>query len=138
MKKKLLKIAIIIFIFFGGTFFVYANDKNILPEKKPFLTKEQVRQLVDVVDELRIPVLAYGLRTDFLGETFEGSHYLLAWADKLSELKTVCHCGRKASFVVRRDENSNAVTNGDQVQIGGNDTYESLCRKHFKELVWDR
>jgi thymidine kinase len=107
-------------------------------DEAQFLTKEQVRQLVDVVDELRIPVLAYGLRTDFLGETFEGSHYLLAWADKLSELKTVCHCGRKASFVVRRDEDGNAVTNGDQVQIGGNDTYESLCRKHFKELVWDK
>ena len=107
-------------------------------DEAQFLTKEQARQLVDVVDELRIPVLAYGLRTDFLGETFEGSHYLLAWADKLSELKTVCHCGRKASFVVRRDEDGKAVTNGDQVQIGGNDTYESLCRKHFKELVWDK
>jgi thymidine kinase len=105
-------------------------------DEAQFLTKEQVRQLVDVVDELRVPVLAYGLRTDFLGETFEGSHYLLAWADKLSELKTVCHCGRKASFVVRLDENGNAVTGGDQVQIGGNDTYESMCRKHFKALVW--
>tara|TARA_Y100000296_G_scaffold61667_2_gene71554 strand:- start:1745 stop:2323 length:579 start_codon:yes stop_codon:yes gene_type:complete len=106
-------------------------------DEAQFLTKAQVRQLVDVVDELKIPVLAYGLRTDFLGETFEGSHYLLAWADKLSELKTVCHCGRKASFVVRLDESGNAVTNGDQVQIGGNDTYESMCRKHFKALVWN-
>jgi thymidine kinase len=106
-------------------------------DEAQFLTKEQVRQLVDVVDELKIPVLAYGLRTDFLGETFEGSHYLLAWADKLSELKTVCHCGRKASFVVRLDENGKAVKGGDQVQIGGNDTYESMCRKHFKALVWD-
>ncbi len=106
-------------------------------DEAQFLTKEQVRQLVNVVDELKIPVLAYGLRTDFLGETFEGSHYLLAWADKLSELKTVCHCGRKASFVVRLDENGRAVKTGDQVQIGGNDTYESMCRKHFKQLVWD-
>ncbi len=106
-------------------------------DEAQFLTKEQVRQLIDVVDELKVPVLAYGLRTDFMGETFEGSHYLLAWADKLSELKTVCHCGRKASFVVRLDENGQAVKNGDQVQIGGNDTYESLCRKHFKALVWD-
>ncbi|BFT29592.1 thymidine kinase [Alteromonas sp. D210916BOD_24] len=106
-------------------------------DEAQFLTKEQVRQLVEVVDELKIPVLAYGLRTDFLGETFEGSHYLLAWADKLSELKTVCHCGRKASFVVRRDPNGDAVTDGDQVQIGGNDSYESMCRKHFKQLVWD-
>ncbi|GFD90347.1 thymidine kinase [Tenacibaculum sp. KUL152] len=108
----------------------------IFIDEAQFLTKEQVRQLVDVVDELKVPVLAYGLRTDFLGETFEGSHYLLAWADKLSELKTVCHCGRKASFVVRLDENGNAVKGGDQVQIGGNDTYESMCRKHFKSLVW--
>jgi thymidine kinase len=109
----------------------------IFIDEAQFLTKEQVRQLVEVVDELDVPVLAYGLRTDFLGETFEGSHYLLAWADKLFELKTVCHCGRKANFVVRLDEQGNAVTGGDQVQIGGNDTYESMCRKHFKELVWN-
>jgi thymidine kinase len=109
----------------------------IFIDEAQFLTKEQVRQLVEVVDELDVPVLAYGLRTDFLGETFEGSHYLLAWADKLFELKTVCHCGRKANFVVRLDEQGNAVTGGNQVQIGGNDTYESMCRKHFKELVWN-
>lgn len=106
-------------------------------DEAQFLTKDQVRQLVDVVDELDIPVLAYGLRTDFLGETFEGSHYLLAWADKLSELKTVCHCGRKASFVVRLDEGGNPVKDGDQVKIGGNDSYQSMCRKHFKQHVWD-
>ncbi len=106
-------------------------------DEAQFLTKPQVRQLVEVVDELDIPVLAYGLRTDFLGETFEGSHYLMAWADKLSELKTVCHCGRKASFVVRLDDEGQAVTCGAQVQIGGNDRYESMCRKHFKQLVWD-
>ncbi|WP_137166253.1 thymidine kinase [Salinimonas lutimaris] len=109
----------------------------IFIDEAQFLTKEQVRQLVEVVDELDIPVLAYGLRTDFLGETFEGSHYLMAWADKLAELKTVCHCGRKASFVVRLDDEGKAVTAGDQVQIGGNDRYESMCRKHFKQLVWD-
>ncbi|MBD3586597.1 thymidine kinase [Salinimonas sp. HHU 13199] len=107
-------------------------------DEAQFLTRDQVRQLVEVVDELNIPVLAYGLRTDFLGETFQGSHYLLAWADKLAELKTVCHCGRKASFVVRLDDNGQAVTCGDQVQIGGNDRYESMCRKHFKQLVWDK
>lgn len=106
-------------------------------DEAQFLTKAQVSQLIEVVDELDIPVLAYGLRTDFLGETFEGSHYLLAWADKLFELKTVCHCGRKANFVVRIDENGNAVTSGEQVEIGGNDRYESMCRKHFKALVWD-
>lgn len=109
----------------------------IFIDEAQFLTKEQVRQLVEVVDELDVPVLAYGLRTDFLGETFEGSHYLLAWADKLFELKTVCHCGRKANFVVRLDQDGNAVKGGDQVKIGGNDTYESMCRKHFKALVWN-
>jgi thymidine kinase len=106
-------------------------------DEAQFLTKTQVLQLIHVVDDLNIPVLAYGLRTDFLGETFEGSHFLLAWADKLFELKTVCHCGRKANFVVRLDENGKPVTSGDQVQIGGNDRYESMCRKHFRELVWD-
>jgi len=110
----------------------------IFIDEAQFLTQKQVRELVEVVDELDIPVLAYGLRTDFLGDTFEGSHYLLAWADKLFELKTVCHCGRKANFVVRLDEQGNAVTGGEQVQIGGNDRYESMCRKHFKALVWDK
>ncbi len=108
----------------------------ILIDEAQFLSKQQVKQLTTVVDDLDIPVLAYGLRTDFLGETFEGSHYLLAWADKMFELKTVCHCGRKANFVVRRDENGKPVKEGAQVQVGGNDTYESMCRSHFKELVW--
>ena len=101
-------------------------------DEAQFLTKEQVRQLVDVVDELRIPVLAYGLRTDFLGETFEGSHYLLAWADKLSELKTVCHCGRKATMNIRIDEHGNKVTEGASVEIGGNDRYVATCREHYE------
>ena len=91
-----------------------------------------------MVDDLDIPVLAYGLRTDFVGETFEGSRYLMAWADKLIELKTICHCGRKATFVVRLDEQGNAAKEGAQVEVGGNDRYESMCRKHFKELVWDQ
>lgn len=108
----------------------------ILIDEAQFLSKQQVKQLTTVVDDLDIPVLAYGLRTDFLGETFEGSHYLLAWADKMFELKTVCHCGRKANFVVRRDENGKPVKEGAQVQVGGNDSYESMCRSHFKELVW--
>ena len=105
-------------------------------DEAQFLNKQQVQQLVAVVDELDIPVLAYGLRTDFLGETFEGSRYLLAWADKLIELKTICHCGRKANFVVRIDAQGQAVKEGEQVEVGGNDRYESMCRKHFKELVW--
>lgn len=105
-------------------------------DEAQFLTKQQVQQLTNVVDELDIPVLAYGLRTDFLGETFEGSHYLLAWADKMFELKTICHCGRKGNFVVRMDEKGQPVTEGAQVEVGGNDRYESMCRKHFKQLVW--
>ncbi|WP_100643173.1 thymidine kinase [Alteromonas facilis] len=109
----------------------------IFIDEAQFLSRQQVKDLIDVVDELDIPVLAYGLRTDFAGETFQGSHYLLAWADKLFELKTVCHCGRKANFVVRLDEHGNAVRAGEQVQIGGNDRYESMCRKHFKALIWD-
>jgi thymidine kinase len=109
----------------------------IFVDEAQFLTKAQVRQLVDVVDDLSIPVLAYGLRTDFAGETFEGSHYLLAWADKLFELKTVCHCGRKANFVLRLDEEGNVVKDGDQVEIGGNERYESVCRRHFKAMMWN-
>ncbi|GAC20271.1 thymidine kinase [Paraglaciecola arctica] len=105
-------------------------------DEAQFLTKQQVQQLIYVVDNLNIPVLAYGLRTDFLAETFEGSRYLLAWADKMIELKTICHCGRKATFVVRIDENGQVVKEGEQVEVGGNDRYESMCRQHFAELVW--
>lgn len=100
-------------------------------DEAQFLTKAQVIQCLNIVDTLDIPVLAYGLRTDFLGQTFEGSHYLLAWADKLSELKTVCHCGRKANFVARLDEQGKAIAQGQQVDVGGNEKYVSLCRKHF-------
>ncbi|ESP94521.1 MULTISPECIES: thymidine kinase [Pseudoalteromonas] len=104
----------------------------ILVDESQFLSKEQVSQLTDVVDSLGIPVLCYGLRTDFRGELFEGAQYLLAWADKLIELKTVCHCGRKANHVLRLDEQGNAIADGDQVEIGGNDRYVSVCRKHYK------
>lgn len=108
----------------------------VLIDEAQFLSKAQVKQLLGVVDDLNVPVLAYGLRTDFLGETFEGSHYLLAWSDKIIELKTVCHCGRKANFVVRLDAEGQPVTQGAQVDVGGNEKYESMCRKHFRELVW--
>ena len=78
-------------------------------------------------------MLCYGLRTDFQGEPFNGSKYLLAWADELKELKAICFCGRKATMVIRVDEEGNAITQGSQVEIGGNDLYVSMCRKHFKE-----
>jgi len=108
----------------------------VLIDEAQFLKTEQVKQLTDVVDLLHIPVLAYGIRTDFLGETFSGSAALLAWADKLVELKTICHCGRKANFVIRQDANGVAVKVGQQVEVGGNERYEPLCRAHFKKLVW--
>jgi thymidine kinase len=108
----------------------------VLIDEAQFLSKDQVKQLTDIVDNLHIPVLAYGIRTDFLGETFSGSAALLAWADKLIELKTICHCGKKANFVIRTDENGRAATGGDQVEVGGNERYEPLCRRHFKALVW--
>jgi len=104
----------------------------LLLDEAQFLTKSQVFALGEVVDKLGIPVLAYGLRTDFKGELFEGSLHLLAWADELLEIKTVCHCGKKANMVLRLDENGTPLKSGDQIQIGGNDSYVSVCRKHFK------
>lgn len=107
----------------------------VLIDECQFLTKQQVNELTDVVDKLGIPVLCYGLRTDFQGELFEGSQYLLAWADKLIELKTVCHCGRKANRVIRTNEQGEVVSQGDQVVIGGNDRYSSVCRYHHKQAL---
>ncbi|MEJ2762627.1 thymidine kinase [Photobacterium sp. MCCC 1A19761] len=107
----------------------------VLIDECQFLTKKQVYQLTEVVDKLNIPVLCYGLRSDFRGELFEGSQYLLAWADKLVELKTICHCGRKANMVIRMDEHGRAIADGDQVVIGGNDRYVSVCRTHYKEAL---
>jgi len=107
----------------------------VLIDEAQFLTKTQVKQLTDIVDELHIPVLAYGIRTDFLGQTFSGSAALLAWADKLVELKTICHCGRKANFVIRINSDGNAATHGEQVEVGGNERYQALCRKHFKNFL---
>ncbi len=107
----------------------------VLIDESQFLTQEQVYQITEVVDKLHIPVLCYGLRTDFRGELFEGSKHLLAWADKLVELKTVCHCGRKANRVIRTDINGHAVADGEQIVIGGDDKYESVCRMHYKEAL---
>ncbi len=108
----------------------------VLVDEAQFLTKEQVYQLARICDDLDIPVLAYGIRTDFQGEPFEGSKYLLCWADNLKELKAICRCGRKATMVVRLDSDGNVVRDGAQVEIGGNDRYESICRRHFREAFF--
>ncbi|MDX2300516.1 MAG: thymidine kinase [Xanthomonadaceae bacterium] len=107
----------------------------VLVDEAQFLNKRQVWQLTEVVDRLDIPALAYGLRTDFRGELFEGSQYLLAWADHLTEIKTICHSGRKATMVVRVDEQGRALTEGPQVQIGGNERYVSVSRIEFKNIT---
>ena len=105
----------------------------VLIDEAQFLTKDHVFQLGEITDKLDIPVLAYGLRTDFRGEPFEGSKYLLAWSDNLKELKAICHCGTKATMVLRVDEDGKAITGGSQIEIGGNDRYVSMCRRHFRE-----
>ena len=111
------------------------NNENelscVLIDEAQFLTKDQVGQLGKIVDELNITVMAYGIRTDFQGELFEGSKYLLAWADRLKELRAVCHCGSKATMIVRVSEDGSIMRSGDQVEIGGNERYLSLCRKCF-------
>ncbi len=106
----------------------------VLIDEAQFLSRDQVFQATEIVDQLDIPVLAYGLRTDFQGELFEGSMHLLAWADELRELKTICHTGKKATMVVRVDEQGRALTQGAQVQIGGNDRYVSVSRAEFKRI----
>ncbi len=107
----------------------------VLVDEAQFLSRQQVDELARVVDELDIPVLCFGIRTDFQGEMFPGSSRLLAIADKLQELKTVCTCGRKATMIVRLDESGAVVAAGEQVQIGGNDRYVSKCRRHYRELM---
>ena len=105
------------------------EEKNIhciLVDEAQFLSREQVYQLSEVVDRLNIPVMCFGLRTDFQGELFEGSQYLLAWADRLNEIRTICHTGRKATMVVRIDEDGYAIREGAQVEIGGNERYVSV------------
>ncbi len=107
----------------------------VLIDEAQFLTKEQVLQLTFIVDRLSIPVLAYGLRSDFRGEPFPGSLYLLTWADNLVELKTICHCGKKAGYNMRIDADGIPVKHGEQIQIGGNESYMSTCRAHFYEAL---
>lgn len=105
----------------------------VLVDEAQFLRQAQVRQLTDIADELGIPVLCYGLRTDFQGDLFEGSQWLLAWADDLTEIKTICHCGRKATMVLRLDATGQPVREGAQIEIGGNDRYVSVCRSHHRQ-----
>ncbi|WP_170364792.1 thymidine kinase [Ruegeria arenilitoris] len=107
----------------------------VFVDEAQFLTEEQVWQLARAVDDLKVPVLAYGLRVDFQGKLFPGSAALLALADEMREVRTICRCGRKATMVIRQDENGKTITQGAQVQIGGNETYVSLCRKHWREAV---
>lgn len=107
----------------------------IFVDEAQFLDPKQVWQLARVVDDLGVPVMAFGLRVDFLGELFPGSATLLALADEMREVRTICHCGRKATMVVRKDGEGRVMTGGDQVQIGGNETYVSLCRRHWREAV---
>ena len=107
-------------------------------DEAQFLEKEQVWQLARAVDDLHVPIMCYGLRVDFRGELFPGSAALLALADEMREARTICHCGKKATMVVRQDEAGNVLTDGAQVQIGGNEAYVSLCRRHWREAVGDR
>lgn len=104
----------------------------VLVDEAQFLTKSQVYQLCQVADDMNLPVLAYGLRTDFQGEPFEGSLYLLAWADLLIEIKTICHCGRKATMNMRITADGKPEREGEQVEIGGNARYVSVCRHHYR------
>lgn len=107
----------------------------VFVDEAQFLSPDQVWQLARVADDLGIPVMAYGLRVDFRGQLFPGSAALLALADDLREVRTICHCGRKATMVVRRDAQGRVQTAGAQVQVGGNETYLSLCRRHWREAV---
>ena len=116
------------------------NDGNVdcvFIDEAQFLENEQVWQLARAVDDLHVPIMCYGLRLDFQGKLFPGSATLLALADDLREVRTICHCGRKATMVVRQDDHGNVLTMGEQVQIGGNETYISLCRQHWRLATGD-
>jgi thymidine kinase len=106
-------------------------------DEAQFLSRAQVWQLARAVDDLGVPVMCYGLRVDFQGNLFPGSAALLAWADEMREVRTICHCGKKATMVVRRGPDGTALRDGDQVQVGGNETYVSLCRRHWRQAVGD-
>lgn len=110
----------------------------IFIDEAQFLEKEQVWELARAVDDLKIPIMCYGLRVDFMGELFPGSAALLALSDEMREARTICHCGKKATMVVRQDDAGNVIKDGVQVQIGGNESYVSLCRRHWREAVGER
>lgn len=110
----------------------------VLLDEAQWLTEAQVWQLARAVDDLDVPVMCYGLRVDFRGQLFPGSATLLALADEMREIRTICHCGRKATMVVRRGPDGKALTEGPQIQVGGNETYVSLCRRHWREEVGDK
>jgi thymidine kinase len=112
---------------------VSPDIRCIFIDEAHFLSKAQVWQLTEIVDECHLPVLAYGLRSDFRGEPFEASQYLLAWAEELIEIKTICHCGRKALMTLKMDEEKHDVQTGPQFEVGGNDRYAAVCRRHFKD-----
>ena len=107
----------------------------VFVDEAQFLSPQQVWQLARVVDDLNVPIMCYGLRVDFQGKLFPGSATLLALADEMREIRTICHCGKKATMVIRQDETGKAITDGAQIQIGGNETYVSLCRRHWREAV---
>lgn len=109
----------------------------VFVDEAQFLSKDQVWQLARAVDDLKVPVMCYGLRVDFQGNLFPGSAALLAWADEMREVRTICHCGKKATMVIRRGPDGRALTSGEQVVIGGNETYVSLCRRHWRDAVGD-
>ena len=114
----------------------YKSINCIFVDEAQFLTKLQVRDLSKIADELNIPVMCYGIRTDFQGELFDGSSELLAIADNLNELKTICsECDKKATMVVRLDENGKVILAGEKILVGGNDIYKTVCRKHFRKLT---
>ncbi len=111
------------------------NVACVFVDEAQFLEKQQVWQLARAVDDLKVPIMCYGLRVDFRGELFPGSAALLALADEMREARTICHCGKKATMVVRQDDQGRVQSDGAQVQIGGNETYLSLCRRHWREAI---
>ena len=110
----------------------------VLVDEAQWMTKDQVWQLARAVDDLGLPIMCYGLRVDFQGELFPGSAALLALADEMREVRTICHCGKKATMVIRVGADGKALREGAQIEVGGNDRYVSLCRVHWREAVGDR